>query len=264
MSVTAPQCQSVGPTGERCEAILHDVEATMCGVGEDLRWWARDYPPPLPESAYPPGAYALPPARTFDVRHAIPGTPVPAAVHAAIAGYEAMLRLVGVDPDGSGVADTPERAVQAMLQMCDRPDDPATILSRTFDDVDYPSDQMVALTDIPVASVCEHHLLPFTGVAHVAYIPTAERVVGVSKLARLVDHYARRPQVQERLTNDVAAALMEHLEPEGVGVVIRATHDCMVLRGVRKPGSAMTTSVLLGAFRDDPATRAEFMALTRV
>jgi GTP cyclohydrolase I len=260
----------------QCEGPLHDTSATMCGVGADIRWWAADYPTlldvdpgPVPESFTLPGGVRVLPheagtGRLFDMGHAL-GTDVEqdGDLARAITGVEALLRLVGVDPDGPGVAETPERAVQALMQMCDRPGDPAVILGRTFADVDYPSDQMVAVGPIDVASVCEHHLLPFTGSAWVAYIPTADRVVGLSKLARLVDHFARRPQVQERLTNDIAGALMEHLEPEGVGVVIRATHTCMSLRGVRKPGADTVTSVLLGAFRDDPATRSEFIALTR-
>ena len=116
---------------------------------------------------------------------------------------------------------------------------------------------MVILRDIPFASICEHHLLPFTGKAHVGYIPQG-RVVGLSKLARVVEGFARRPQVQERLTSAIADAIMEELEPDGCGVVIEATHTCMTIRGIQKPGSSMITSAMRGGFRRRPETRAEF------
>lgn len=178
-------------------------------------------------------------------------------------GVRAMLMLAGRDPYSSDVRETPERYLKAWLELTEAPGDPAVILGKVFPNVEY--DGMVAVGPVEFVSVCEHHLLPFTGVAHVAYIPgDGNTVVGLSKLARLVDHYARRPQVQERLTKQIAQAIETHLEPAGVGVVIRSSHSCMALRGVRKPGSLMTTSSLSGYFKDDAATRDEFLALTRL
>ena len=138
-------------------------------------------------------------------------------------------------------------------------DDPRRHLHVTFDEHHK---EMVVLRDIPFASVCEHHLLPFTGHAHIGYIPQG-RVVGLSKLARLVEGYARRPQVQERLTSEIADAIMEELNPDGCGVVIEAVHTCMTIRGVRKPGATMVTSAMRGGFRRRAETRAEFMAFLR-
>jgi GTP cyclohydrolase IA len=183
------------------------------------------------------------------------------ALHAAVArGVRAMLILAGRDPDEPGVIDTPARFLRAWLEMVEEPGDPAQILGRVFPDVTY--DGMVHLGPIQFASVCEHHLLPFVGVAHVAYVADpAVGVVGLSKLARLVEHYARRPQVQERMTQQITDALVEHLRPQGAGVVLRATHTCLALRGIRKTDAVMTTSRLTGPFLDEPATRAEFMAL---
>lgn len=181
----------------------------------------------------------------------------------AHAGIAALLRLLGRDPDDPGLADTPARFVKAITEMGTSDTDPATLLARTFDGVDYPADQMVAVGPVPFVSLCEHHLLPFPGTAWIAYVPADGRVVGLSKIPRLLDHYAARPQVQERLTTQVADALMEHLRPAGAACLIRASHGCMTHRGVRKPGTAMVTSVLRGVFMDDPTTRAEFLALTR-
>ena len=138
--------------------------------------------------------------------------------------------------------------------------DPAQVLARTFD---LGHEEMVLVKDIEVFSCCEHHLVPFHGVAHVGYIPNHEgQITGLSKLARLVDIYARRPQVQERLTSEVADALVEHLKPQGVIVVVECEHLCMSMRGVRKPGSRTVTSAVRGQLRD-PATRAEAMSLIR-
>jgi GTP cyclohydrolase I len=137
--------------------------------------------------------------------------------------------------------------------------DPREHLRATFDEGHR---EMVVLRSIPFASLCEHHLLPFTGVAHIGYIPRG-RIVGVSKLARLVEGYARRPQVQERLTSEIADAIMEELQPDGCGVVIEATHTCMTIRGIEKPGSVMVTSAMRGGFRTRPETRAEFVAILR-
>lgn len=178
-----------------------------------------------------------------------------------LTGVRALLRLAGCDPDEPGLQDTPARYVRAWLELTAAPGDPAAILGKVFPAVQYTG--MVHLGPVEFTSVCEHHLLPFTGAAHLAYIPSpGVGVVGLSKLARLVEHYARRPQVQERLTQEVCDALVEHLHPQGAAVLVRATHTCMALRGVRKPEAAMTTSALAGAFMDDPAARAEFMALT--
>lgn len=178
-------------------------------------------------------------------------------------GITALLELLGEDPTRAGLIDTPHRVVKAYLELCDKPGDPATLLARTFDDTDYDSDEMIAVGPIDFTSLCEHHLMPFPGKAWVAYIPNGSRVVGLSKLPRLVEHYARRPQVQERLTSQIADALEEHLAPKGVGVILSAAHGCMGHRGVRKPGAQMHTSALRGVFRSNDAARAEFLALTR-
>lgn len=180
----------------------------------------------------------------------------------ALEGVRALLRLMGEDPERSGLLDTPARVVKAYREVSARPGDPATLLARTFDDVEYPTDELIAVGPIPFTSLCEHHLLPFTGTAWIAYLP-GDSVVGLSKLPRLLDHFAQRPQVQERLTTQVADALVEHLDPEAAACVIHATHTCMSLRGVKKQGAAMVTSVLRGRFKTDDAMRAEFMALTR-
>jgi GTP cyclohydrolase I len=181
----------------------------------------------------------------------------------AITGVRALLRLMGEDPDREGLQDTPARVVKAYRELAARPGDPAQLLGRVFTDTDYDSDEMIAVGPIRFVSLCEHHLLPFTGDAFVAYIPDGDRVVGLSKIPRVVEHYAQRPQVQERLTTQIAAAMQDHLHPRGVAVVIRSNHSCMGLRGVRKPDAAMVTSKLLGAFKGNPETRAEFLALTR-
>lgn len=175
-------------------------------------------------------------------------------------GVRALLRLAGDDPDRDGVEGTPDRVIKAYRELCSRPGDPATLLAKTFAP-DGPVDSMVAVGPISFVSVCEHHLLPFTGTAWVAYLPT-DRVVGLSKIPRLVHHYAQRPQIQERLTQQITSALDEHLGTDGSACVIRSTHSCMSLRGVKATGAAMVTSSLTGAFRTDTACRAEFMSLT--
>lgn len=182
----------------------------------------------------------------------------------AVAGIRALLALMGEDPNREGLVDTPARVVKAYREMADRPGDPAVLLGTVFGDVNYPTDEMVAVGPIDFVSMCEHHLLPFTGTAWVAYIPSeGGAVVGLSKIPRLVEHYARRPQVQERLTTQIADTLVEYLDPKGAACVISSTHSCMSLRGVRKTGACMVTSVLRGAIKNDPAARAEFWALTR-
>jgi GTP cyclohydrolase I len=165
---------------------------------------------------------------------------------------------VGEDPDREGLRETPRRVARAYAEIFDGMHaDPAEILATTFD---LGHDEMVLVRDIEVWSTCEHHLLPFTGVAHVAYIPSHGRITGLSKLARLVDAFAKRPQVQERLTSQVADALVEHLQPQGVMVVVECEHLCMTMRGVRKPGAKTVTSAVRGVM-SHPATRAEAMSL---
>jgi GTP cyclohydrolase I len=170
-----------------------------------------------------------------------------------------ILVAIGEDPDRDGLKDTPARVARAYAEtFAGLWQDPAEVLTTTFE---LGHDEMVLVKDIEVYSSCEHHLVPFHGVAHVAYIPAKDgRITGISKLARLVDVYARRPQVQERLTSQVADALMEILEPRGVMVVIECEHLCMSMRGVRKPGSRTVTSAMRGQLRD-PASRAEALAL---
>jgi GTP cyclohydrolase IA len=170
-----------------------------------------------------------------------------------------ILLAIGEDPDRDGLRDTPARVARAYAEMfAGLHQDPAEILTTTFD---LGHDEMVIVKDIEVFSNCEHHLVPFHGVAHVAYIPAVNgRITGLSKLARLVEVYARRPQVQERLTTQVADALMEILEPRGVMVVIECEHLCMSMRGVRKPGSRTVTSAMRGQLRD-AASRAEALSL---
>ncbi|MSW64112.1 MAG: GTP cyclohydrolase I FolE, partial [Actinobacteria bacterium] len=164
------------------------------------------------------------------------------------------------DPDRPGLRETPARVARAYAETCaGLRQDPATILSTTFDE-DH--DEMVLVKDIALYSTCEHHLVPFHGVAHIGYIPGVDgRVTGLSKLARLVEIYARRPQVQERMTKQIADALMAALHPRGVVVVVEAEHLCMAMRGVRKPGTRTLTSAVRGVFKESAATRAEAMSL---
>ncbi len=170
-----------------------------------------------------------------------------------------LLIAVGEDPDREGLRETPARVARAYQEIFaglrQKPED---VLTTTFD---LGHDEMVLVKDIEVLSTCEHHLVPFVGVAHVGYIPSCDgKITGLSKLARLVDVYARRPQVQERLTTQIADSLMRILEPRGVIVVVECEHMCMTMRGVRKPGAKTITSAVRGQLRD-PATRAEAMSL---
>ena len=169
-----------------------------------------------------------------------------------------ILVAIGEDPERDGLVDTPARVARMYAEICGGlHEDPDQHLSVTFD---AGHDEMVMVRDIPLYSVCEHHLIPFIGKAHVAYIPGADgRITGLSKLARLADSYARRPQVQERLTAQIADEIERTLEPRGVLVVIEAEHLCMSMRGVRKPGSTTVTSAVRGLFRENAATRAEAM-----
>jgi GTP cyclohydrolase IA len=171
-----------------------------------------------------------------------------------------ILEAIGEDPQREGLRDTPSRVARAYAELFEglRIDPKATL--RIGFEVGH--DEMVILKDIPFYSICEHHLMPFHGVAAVGYIPDG-RVVGLSKLARLVEAYARRPQIQEQLTGQIADTLMEVLEPDGVAVVIEAEHLCMTQRGIKKPGSRMVTSATRGTFRKNEVTRAEFLSLVR-
>jgi GTP cyclohydrolase I len=187
----------------------------------------------------------------------VPGTIDQARAEAAV---RELLIAVGEDPDRPGLQNTPARVARAYAEtFAGLWQDPYEVLATVFDE-DH--DEMVLVKDIPMYSTCEHHLVPFHGVAHVGYIPGEDgKVTGLSKLARLVDMYARRPQVQERMTRQIADALHEVLKPRGVIVVIEAEHLCMGMRGIRKPGSSTVTSAVRGMFRDNAATRAEAMSL---
>jgi GTP cyclohydrolase I len=169
-----------------------------------------------------------------------------------------ILVAIGEDPTRGGLQETPARVARMYAEVCSGiHEDPTAHLIKTFD-VDH--DEMVMVRDIPIYSLCEHHLLPFFGVAHVAYIPRrGGMVTGLSKLTRLVDGYSRRPQVQERLTSQVASAIQDTLHPQGTLVVIEAEHLCMSMRGVRKPGAITVTSAVHGVFRDEVSTRLEAM-----
>jgi GTP cyclohydrolase I len=175
------------------------------------------------------------------------------------AAIREILLAIGEDPERDGLLKTPARVARAYAEMFQGlQQDPATVLSTTFD---LGHEEMVLVKDIELYSCCEHHLVPFHGVAHVGYIPSSDgRITGLSKLARLVDVYARRPQVQERLTTQVADAMVEYLRPRGVIVVVECEHLCMSMRGVRKAGARTVTSAVRGQLRD-PATRAEAMSL---
>lgn len=190
----------------------------------------------------------------LDDLHVLPSRTVdlPAAERAAAA----FLRALGISVEEEGLRRTPARMARAYAEL---------FAPRPFELTTFPNDEgydeLVLTRHIPLRSVCEHHLLPFVGTAHVGYLP-GDRILGLSKMARLVEHFACRPQVQERLTAQIANWLAEHLAPQGVGVVLEAEHTCMTLRGVRATGSATVTSRVLGRLRDDARSRAEFFALT--
>ncbi len=200
----------------------------------------------------------------------VDGAPVTPRPHLRIAGSRpavdeaaaetaaaALLTALGLDITSEHLTRTPHRMAQALIEMTSSEDFELT----TFPN-DEGYDELVLVRDIPVQSVCEHHILPFTGVAHVGYLP-GERILGLSKFARMVQWHARRPQTQERLTHQIATHLGDALAPRGVGVVIQAEHTCMSLRGARVPGTVTTTSALFGRLREDPRSRAEFLELTR-
>ena len=193
------------------------------------------------------------PAPALRVVHEVEGVDLAAAERAAAD----FLRALGVDTSGEAMAGTPGRVARAYAEF---------FSPRPFNLTTFPNeegyDELVLARNIPMRSVCQHHLLPFTGIAHVGYLP-GDRILGLSKLARIVEHFAARPQVQERLTKQIADWLTEQLQPRGVGVVIEAEHTCMTLRGVRAAGSNTVTSTLLGTLREDARSRNEFFALTR-
>ena len=183
--------------------------------------------------------------------------PVPEEVAEAV---RTLIRWAGDDPAREGLLDTPARVARAWREYCQGyADDPARHLSRVFEEVGG-YDEIVLLKDIPFQSHCEHHMAPIIGKAHIAYLPK-DHVVGISKLARVLHAFARRLQVQERLTAEVADCIWRHLQPVGVAVVIEASHACMTARGVRTPGVAMITSRMMGVFRDDERSRKEVLAL---
>ena len=178
----------------------------------------------------------------------------------ALEAIRELLRWIGENPDREGLRETPRRVVDAYLEYFQGyNEEPADYLEKTFEEVGG-YDEIVLLRDIPFHSHCEHHMAPIIGKAHVAYLPK-DRVVGISKLARVVKAYARRLQVQERLTAEIADCINDALEPQGVGVVVEATHACMTCRGVETPGVSMTTSRMMGCFRDDEKSRQELLRL---
>lgn len=180
----------------------------------------------------------------------------------AEAAVRTLIRWAGDDPDREGVLDTPARVARSYRELfAGYETDPREYLERTFEEVGG-YDELVVLKDIRFVSFCEHHMLPVVGRAHVGYLPT-NRVVGISKLARVVHGFARRLQIQEKMTSEIARAIQEVLRPQGVGVVVEAEHSCMTLRGVNTAGSSLTTSHLSGVIRDDARTREEFLRLVR-
>ena len=180
----------------------------------------------------------------------------------AEAAVRTLIEWAGDDPDREGLLETPARVARSYRELFAGYEvDPKDYLAKTFEEVGG-YDELVILKDIPVVSFCEHHMLPFIGRAHVGYLPS-NRVVGISKLARVVRGFARRLQIQEKLTAEIAGAICDILQPKGVGVVIVSEHSCMTMRGVNTPGTRLTTSHLLGEVRDDPRTRQEFFDLVR-
>ena len=198
--------------------------------------------------------------KTAARRQPVPATPTRPSRAEAIDAVRTMIRWAGDDPDREGLVETPDRVVRAYEEFFSGYErDPAEVLAKTFSEVDG-YDEMIVMNDIRFESHCEHHMVPIIGKAHIGYLP-AHRVVGISKLARLVEVYARRLQIQEKMTVQIADTLQQVLRPKGVAVVIEAAHQCMTTRGVHKPGATLVTSRMLGAFRDDPTTRREFLAI---
>lgn len=189
-------------------------------------------------------------------------TDTPVSQTEAEAAVRTLIRWAGDNPDREGLLETPARVARSYRELfAGYESDPRAYLEKTFEEVGGYS-QLVVLKDIRFVSFCEHHMLPVVGKAHVAYLPT-DRVVGISKLARVVRGYARRLQIQEKMTSEIATAIDEVLRPQGVGVVIEAEHSCMTMRGVDAPGASLTTSHLIGVVRDDARTREEFLRLVR-
>ena len=174
-------------------------------------------------------------------------------------GVRMILEGIGEDPNRPGIVETPGRVARMFAEICGGLHEDLSPALKIVPGETH--DEMVIVKDIPLYSICEHHLVPFHGLAHIAYIPEGGRILGLSKLARIVDHFARRPQLQERLTTDIASLLNDRVQPKGVMVVIEAEHLCMSMRGIKKPGTTTVTSAVLGNFRRDPRTRAEAMAL---
>jgi GTP cyclohydrolase I len=199
------------------------------------------------------------PVKLRPAQDPVPATDRPSRAEAE-AAVRTLIRWAGDDPDREGLLGTPDRVARAYEEFfAGYAEDPIEYLQRTFEEVDG-YDEMVVLRDIRLESHCEHHMVPIIGKAHVAYLPD-KRVVGISKLARIVEVYGRRLQIQEKLTAQVANTIQTVLQPRGVAVVVEAAHECMTTRGVHKSGVTMVTSRMLGAFREDPMTRREFLAM---
>ena len=190
----------------------------------------------------------------------VPFIPARPSREEAIDAVRTLIRWAGDDPDREGLVETPDRVVRSYDEFFSGyGQDPREILAKTFSEVDG-YDEMIVMNDIRFESHCEHHMVPIIGKAHIGYLPD-KRVVGISKLARLVDVYARRLQIQEKMTVQIADTLNEVLQPKGVGVILEASHQCMSTRGVHKAGVEMVTSRMLGTFRTDPSTRREFLSI---
>jgi GTP cyclohydrolase I len=194
---------------------------------------------------------------SVDAERVRPGRPTRAEVEAA---YRTVIRWIGEDPNRDGLKETPARVVRALDEFFSGyRQDPVDILQKTFEEIEG-YDEMIVLRGVRFESHCEHHMAPITGQAWVAYVPNG-RVVGISKLARIVDVYAKRMQIQEKLTAQIAHTIDEVLKPQGVGVIVKASHHCMTTRGIHKHGTDLVTSRMLGCFRDNPITRQEFLTM---
>ena len=192
-----------------------------------------------------------------DAERALPGRPSRSEVEAA---YRTVIRWIGEDPSRDGLKETPARVVRALDEFFSGyRQDPVEILQKTFEEIEG-YDEMIVLRGVRFESHCEHHMAPIMGQAWVAYVPNG-RVVGISKLARIVDVYAKRMQIQEKLTAQIANTIDEVLKPQGVGVIVKASHHCMTTRGIHKHGTDLVTSRMLGCFRDNPITRQEFLKM---